>query len=116
MSISAITFVARLFGLPVAFASDPFAPLVVFGLCRRAGLIRDPYLLQPSFDGFAGDGFLALVLVLYVGLVDRPGQPSGQISLRIGWYMAVLGCLLMIFGGALRASGTERPRKPPGVL
>jgi hypothetical protein len=59
---------------------------------------------------------IALVLVLYVGLVDKPGNPAGQISLRIGWYMALLGCLLMVVGGALRASGTERPRKPPGVL
>jgi hypothetical protein len=59
---------------------------------------------------------IALVLVLYVGLVDRPGDPAGQISLRPGWYAALLGCLLMVLGGALRASGTERPRKPPGVL
>ena len=59
---------------------------------------------------------IALVLVLYVGLVDRPGQPSGQISLQFGWYVSVLGCVLMVVGGALRASGTERPRKPPGVL
>jgi hypothetical protein len=59
---------------------------------------------------------IALVLVLYVGIVDRPGEPSGQIQLRIGWYLAVLGTLLEVTGGAMRAGGTERPRKPPGVL
>ena len=62
-------------------------------------------------------GMIALVLVLYVGLVDRPGTPSGQISLQ---YRLVRrrcsAARLIIVGGALRASGTERPRKPPGVL
>ena len=77
---------------------------------------RDHQLSWPRGELTAVVAMIALVLVLYVGLVDRPGQPSGQISLRIGWYMAVLGCLLMIVGGAVRASGTERPRKPPGVL
>jgi di/tricarboxylate transporter len=61
-------------------------------------------------------GMVAIVLVLYVGLVDRPGEPSGEISLKYGWYLAVLACALITVGGALRASGTERPRKPPGVL
>lgn len=66
MDISATAFVARLFGLPIAFAIDPFAPLLVFGFSRRGGLIHDPYLLQPAFDGFASDGFLAVVLLLYI--------------------------------------------------
>ena len=58
----------------------------------------------------------ALVLVLYNGLVDRPGEPSGQIGLRYGWIVAVVGILAMCAGSALRASETERRRKPPGVL
>jgi len=56
------------------------------------------------------------VLVLYVGLISRPGEPRSEISLRFGWYLAVLGCLLTAAGGATRAGGSERPRKPPGVL
>jgi hypothetical protein len=59
---------------------------------------------------------IALVLVLYAGIVDRPGEPSGQIALRYGWFLAVAGTILMAGGSALRASETERRRKPPGVL
>src|SRR3954462_11161340 len=33
-------------------------------------------------------GMIALVLVLYVGLGDRPGEPSGQISIRFGWLVS----------------------------
>lgn len=69
----AIVFVARLFGLPVAFALDPFAPMLALGFARRAGLITDPYLLQPAFDGFASDGFLLLVSLMYIAhiLADK---------------------------------------------
>ena len=79
-------------------------------------ILRDHQLSWPRGEMTAVIGMIALVLVLYVGLVDKPGTPSGQISVQPGWYIAVLGCALMVAGGALRASGTERPRKPPGVL
>jgi hypothetical protein len=79
-------------------------------------IARDHQLSWPRGELTAVVAMIALVLVLYVGLVDKPGSPAGQISLRAGWYIALLGCLLMVIGGALRASGTERPRKPPGVL
>ena len=79
-------------------------------------ILRDHQLSWPRGEMTAVVGMIAIVLVLYVGLVDRPGTPSSQISLRIGWFLALIGCALIIFGGALRASSTERPRKPPGVL
>src|SRR3954447_15804140 len=80
------------------------------------GIVRDHALSWPRGEMTAVVGMIALVLVLYVGLVDRPGEPSGQISLKLGWFVSLLGIVLMLTGGALRASGTERPRKPPGVL
>jgi hypothetical protein len=79
-------------------------------------IIRDHELSWPRGEMTAVVGMIALVLVLYVGLVDRPGEPSGQISLKLGWFVALLGIVPITVGGALRASGTERPRKPPGVL
>ena len=87
------------------------APLILAWI-----IARDHQLSWPRGEMTAVIAMIALVLVLYVGFVDRPGDPSGQISLRIGWYVSLLGCVLMVVGGALRASGTERPRKPPGVL
>jgi len=79
-------------------------------------VVRDHELSWPRGEMTAVIAMIALVLVLYVGLVDRPGEPSGQISLRYGWFVSLLGIVGIILGGAIRASGTERPRKPPGVL
>ena len=44
-------------------------------------------------------------------------QPKPRlISLEYGWFVSLLGIAAIILGGAIRAGGTERPRKPPGVL
>lgn len=55
-------------------------------------------------------------LVFYNGVIDRPGTPSGEIELEIGWYVALVGCILMFATSALRSSEGERPRKPPGTI
>jgi CDP-diglyceride synthetase len=87
------------------------APLILAWI-----IMRDHELSWPRGELTAVLAMAAFVLMLYLGIVDRPGEPSGQIQLRLGWYLAVLGSVLEIVGGATRASGTERPRKPPGVL
>jgi hypothetical protein len=58
----------------------------------------------------------ALGLVAYVGIVDRPGEPPGQIELAWGWYVALAGTILTLVGAALRTQETERRRKPPGTI
>ena len=58
----------------------------------------------------------ALGLLLYVGVIDRPGDPSGQIELRWGWYVALLASVLMLAGSARRTGEVERRRKPPGTI
>jgi len=87
------------------------APLILAWI-----IARDHELSWPRGEMTAVVAMIAFALILYVGFIDRPGRPSGQISLELGWYGAVLGAVLMLVGGASRASGTERPRKPPGVL
>ena len=79
-------------------------------------IVRDHELSWPRGEMTAVVGMIALVLVLYIGLVDRPGTPSSQISLKPGWFVSLLGCAAIVAGGAIRAGTTERPRKPPGVL
>lgn len=59
---------------------------------------------------------VAFGLLLYVGVIDRPGEPAGQIELAWGWYVALLGSILMLAGSALRTGETERRRKPPGTI
>jgi hypothetical protein len=58
----------------------------------------------------------ALGLIFYNGVVDRPGEPSSAISLKYGWFVALVASLLMIVGAALRSSEHERARKPPGTI
>jgi hypothetical protein len=87
------------------------APLILAWI-----IVRDHELSWPRGEMTAVVAMIALVLVLYVGVIDRPGEPSGEISLQIGWFLALAGCLLEVIGGGLRAGSTERPRKPPGVL
>lgn len=58
----------------------------------------------------------AFGLVGYKGIIDRPGDPNALIGLEFGWFVALLGVLLMLGGSSLRASTSDRPRKPPGVL
>ena len=80
-------------------------------------ILRDHQLSWPRGEMTAVVGMIALVLVLYVGLVDRPGEPSGaDLAADRAGSSPSLGCALMIAGGAMRAGSTERPRKPPGVL
>ena len=79
-------------------------------------IIRDHELSWPRGELTAVVGIAAFGLVVYQGIIDRPGEPPSQIELEFGWYIGVLGTILLIAGGAIRASGTERPRKPPGVL
>ena len=58
----------------------------------------------------------AFGLIVYAGVISKPGEPRGLISLKYGWIVALVGVILMMVGSALRASESERPRKPPGVL
>lgn len=58
----------------------------------------------------------AFGLIIYGGVIDRPGEPSGEIELEFGWYGALLGSLLMLGGAAMRSSDVERARKPPGTI
>ncbi|MEA2139553.1 MAG: hypothetical protein QOG56_2703 [Solirubrobacteraceae bacterium] len=58
----------------------------------------------------------ALGVVLYVGVVDRPGEPPGQIELAWGWYVALAGSALMLVGAARRSGESQRRRTPPGMI
>jgi hypothetical protein len=79
-------------------------------------IIRDHELSWARGEMTAVVGIAAFGLVGYSGIIDRPGEPSGEISLQLGWIGAFLGTILMAAGGALRSGEIERGRKPPGVL
>jgi hypothetical protein len=77
---------------------------------------RDHQLTWARGELTATLSIFAFGLLLYVGVIDRPGTPPGQIELRWGWYVALLGSLLMLGGSAMRTGETERRRKPPGTI
>jgi hypothetical protein len=79
-------------------------------------VLREHELSWPRGEMTAVVAMAALGLVLYAGIVSRPGEPRSQISLQFGWFLAVIGIVLMMVGGAKRAAEVERARKPPGVL
>ena len=79
-------------------------------------IVRDHELSWVRGELTAVLAITALGLVLYVGIVDRPGEPPGQIELAWGWYVSLLGCVLMLVGAARRTGEAERLRKPPGTL
>ena len=87
------------------------APLILVWI-----VIRDHELSWPRGEMTAVAAIAAFGIVAYIGFLDRPGTPSGEISLQPGYFGALLGTLAMIAGGAISASQTERTRKPPGVL
>jgi len=87
------------------------APLILAWI-----VLRDHELSWPRGEATAVVAMAALGLVLYSGIVSRPGEPRSEIGLQLGWFLALLGIVLMMVGGAKRATEVERRRKPPGVL
>ncbi|MGI8512112.1 MAG: hypothetical protein ACR2NH_05730 [Solirubrobacteraceae bacterium] len=79
-------------------------------------ILREHELSWPRGQVTSVVAIAALGLLFYTGIVDRPGEPSGEIELEIGWYGAMLGALLMLAGSVIRQAETETVRKPPGVL
>jgi hypothetical protein len=87
------------------------APLILAWI-----VLRDHELSWPRGELTAVVAMAAIGLVLYQGVVSRPGEPRAEIGLQLGWFLALLGIVLMMVGGAKRATEVERRRKPPGVL
>jgi uncharacterized membrane protein (UPF0136 family) len=62
-------------------------------------------------------GMTAFVLIILNGIVlGKPGDPDSEISLKIGWYIGLLGSIGICAAGVLRQAEQARDRKPPGVL
>jgi hypothetical protein len=63
--------------------------------------------------------FFAIVgvgLILFNGFISRPGEPSGEIHLRPGFWLALIGMLGLTYAGAIRARSHLPARKPPGTV
>ena len=87
------------------------APLILSWI-----IIREHELSWPRGQVTMIVAIAALGLIVYEGVIDRPGDPSADIKLRLGWFLALGGSLLMLVGAVMRQSESEAARKPPGTL
>lgn len=79
-------------------------------------ILRDHELSWPRGEVTAVIGIFTIGLIVYNAILDRPGEPPGQIGLGIGFWGMFIGAILICVGGAIRSGESERRRKPPGVL
>lgn len=64
-------------------------------------------------------GMIAFALILLNGIIlGRPGErpDNVEISIKIGYFVGLLGSVLILTGGLIRQAQGGRARKPPGVI
>jgi len=108
---TACTGWSSLSGLRYVLAIVALTPLVLAYV-----VVRGHALSWPRGQVTAIFALLGVILVIFVGLLDKPGTPRSEISITYGWWVALLATLLILFGAVWRTSESESQRKPPGVL
>jgi hypothetical protein len=80
-------------------------------------IIRGHALSWPRGELTAVTALAALTMTVFRGVIDRPGTPPGEIGTAWGWFLALVGGLLILLGAVARArESAAARRKPPGVL
>lgn len=96
---------------PILFLLGAAAPIILAWIIARGHA-----LAWPRGELTAVVAIVALILILFLGVVDKPGSPPEEIGIDWGWGLAVFGCLLMLAGAVWRSQESAPRRKPPGVL
>lgn len=79
-------------------------------------IARGHALAWPRGELTAVVAVIAIILIVFRGLIDKPGSPPDEISVDWGWWVALLGGLLILAGSMWRSQESAPRRKPPGVL
>jgi hypothetical protein len=79
-------------------------------------ILRGHALSWPRGELTAVTALAALTITFFVGILNKPGSPSGQISIDYGWWVGLFGGLLILVGSVWRSQEGASRRKPPGVL
>jgi hypothetical protein len=87
------------------------APLILSWI-----IVRGHALSWPRGELTALTSLAALTFTIFRGVIDKPGSPPGEISTDYGWWVALLGGLLILAGSIWRSRESAARRKPPGVL
>jgi hypothetical protein len=99
-------------GMDLLMTAAAIAPWILVWI-----VIRGHRLSWPAGEVTMIVGAAAATLILYNGVIDRVGQTREFISLEIGWYLGLLGALMIVAGGAISQvtrGGVER--RPPGTF
>lgn len=79
-------------------------------------IIRGHALSWPRGELTALTALAALTFTLFRGVIDKPGSPPSEITIAYGWWIALVGGLLILIGSVWRSQESAARRKPPGVL
>jgi hypothetical protein len=77
---------------------------------------RGHALSWPRGELTAVTALVALTLIVFRGVIDKPGSPPEEITVAFGWWIALVAGLMILVGAALRSKESGARRKPPGVL
>ncbi len=88
-----------------------FAPAILAWI-----IVRGHALSWPRGELTAITALAALTFIIFRGVLDKPGTPSGEISVDFGWFVALAGGLLILAGSIWRSRESAARKKPPGVL
>jgi hypothetical protein len=93
------------------FLIAALAPLILAWIIARGHALS-----WPRGELTAVTALVALVATLFVGVIDHPGSPPEEITVAVGWWVAVAADLLILTGAVWRSKESGARRKPPGVL
>jgi hypothetical protein len=79
-------------------------------------IARGHALSWPRGELTAVTALVALTLIVFRGVIDKPGTPPEEISIAIGWWIALFAGLMILVGAIWRSQESGAKRKPPGVL
>jgi len=87
------------------------APLILAWI-----IVREHALSWPRGELTAVVAITAITLIVVRGLIIKPGTPSGEVSLDYGWFVSLVGGIVILVGAVIHRSQFDTVRKPPGVL
>lgn len=102
---------AALSALRFLFLVAAVAPLILAYI-----IVRGHALSWPRGELTAVVAIVALIMTVFIGVVDHPGTPPDEISVSTGWFIALAGDLLILTGAVWRSQQSGGRRKPPGTM
>src|SRR3954464_11359073 len=94
------------------FLAAAIAPFILTSI-----VVRGHALTWPRGEVTAVVGITAFVFVVVRGFLIQPGDPTSQVGVGIGFFLAVVATLVITAGALMhRAESDTGARKPPGVL